>query len=541
MSKKRMRPRRPDWLSTTVFYEIYPQSFYDTNSDGIGDIPGIIRKLDYIQSLGCNAIWVNPCFESPFKDAGYDVADYYKVAKRYGTNSDLKRLFKEAQKREIRVCLDLVPGHTSIEHPWFKKSCKAGKNKYSNWYIWTDNVWKSITGQYRVIHGYGERDGNFITNFFWSQPALNYGFAKPDPARPWKLSVNHPDVRALRKEIINIMRYWLDMGASGFRVDMAYSLVKDDEDRKQTSRFWRQVRSMFDKDYPEAVLISEWSCPSVSINAGFHIDFMIHFNDAAYSSLFRMEKQRDAFGLCEGHSFFSKDGKGDITKFLGSYLKHLNNTKHKGYISIPSGNHDISRISFGHTNKEIEVAFAFILTMPGVPFIYYGDEIGMKYLKYLPSKEGGYGRTGSRTPMQWSNGKSAGFSKAAANKLYLPVDKSKNRPNVKKQQNEPNSLLNKVRRFVALRKSSAALCADGEFIPLYAKPRKYPFVYMRRKGREKFLITLNPSSNKVSANFKAPSISSPGRLQVGTGTVLTAKDGRSKVDMAPVSYGIFRM
>lgn len=536
-----MRPRRPDWLSTTVFYEIYPQSFYDTNSDGIGDISGIIRKLDCIQSLGCNAIWVNPCFESPFKDAGYDVADYYKVAKRYGTNSDLKRLFKEAQKRGIRVCLDLVPGHTSIEHPWFKKSCKAGKNKYSNWYIWTDNVWKFITGQYRVIHGYGERDGNFITNFFWSQPALNYGFAKPDPARPWKLSVNHPDVKALRKEIINVMRYWLDMGASGFRVDMAYSLVKDDEDRKQTSRFWRQVRSMFDKDYPEAVLISEWSCPSVSINAGFHIDFMIHFNDAAYSSLFRMEKQRDAFGLCEGHSFFSKDGKGDITKFLGSYLKHLNNTKHKGYISIPSGNHDISRISFGRTNKEIEVAFAFILTMPGVPFIYYGDEIGMKYLKYLPSKEGGYGRTGSRTPMQWNNGKNAGFSKAAANKLYLPVDKSKNRPNVKKQQNEPNSLLNKVRCFVALRKSSAALCADGEFIPLYAKPRKYPFVYMRRKGREKFLITLNPSSNKVSANFKAPSISSPGRLQVGTGTVLTAKDGRSKVDMAPVSYGIFRM
>jgi maltose alpha-D-glucosyltransferase/alpha-amylase len=179
--------------------------------------------------------------------------------------------------------------------------------------------------------------------------------------------------------------------------------------------------------------------------------------------------------------------------------------------------------------------------MPGVPFIYYGDEIGMKYIESLPSKEGGYNRTGSRTPMQWSNGRNAGFSEATANKLYLPVDRSKNSANVESQQDKPYSLLNKVRRLIALRKSSAALCADGEFIPLYAKPRKYPFVYMRRKGREKFLITLNPSSNKVSANFKAPSISSPGRLQVGTGTVLTAKDGRSKVDMAPVSYGIFRM
>jgi len=538
MSKKRMRPRRPDWLSTTVFYEIYPQSFYDTNSDGIGDIPGIIRKLDYIQSLGCNAIWVNPCFESPFKDAGYDVADYYKVAKRYGTNSDLKRLFKEAQKRGIRVCLDLVPGHTSIEHPWFKKSCKAGKNKYSNWYIWTDNVWKSITGQYRVIHGYGERDGNFITNFFWLQPALNYGFAKPDPTKPWQLSTDHPDVKALRREIMNIMCYWLDMGADGFRVDMASSLVKGDNNQQATSRFWQQVRIMFEKNYPDAVLISEWFDPEKAVRAGFHADFAERF---AYASLFRRERVCGMHPITEGYSFFRREGKGDIAKFVNSYLKHLNKTRHKGYISIPTGNHDLSRISFGRNLKEIELAFAFVLTMPGVPFIYYGDEIGMKYIESLPSKEGGYNRTGSRTPMQWSNGRNAGFSEATANKLYLPVDRSKNSANVESQQDKPYSLLNKVRRLIALRKSSAALCADGEFIPLYAKPRKYPFVYMRRKGREKFLITLNPSSNKVSANFKAPSISSPGRLQVGTGTVLTAKDGRSKVDMAPVSYGIFRM
>lgn len=541
MSKKQRKPKCPDWLSTAVFYEIYPQSFYDTNSDGIGDIPGIIQKLDYIHSLGCNAIWMNPCFESPFKDAGYDISDYYKVAKRYGTNSDLKRLFREAKKRGIRICLDLVPGHTSIEHPWFKKSCEAKKNKYSNWYIWTDNVWKSITGQYRIIHGYGERDGNFITNFFWSQPALNYGFAKPDPANPWKLPVNHPDVQAMRKEITNIMRYWLDMGASGFRVDMAFSLVKDDEDWKQTSRFWREVRSMLDRDYPDAVLISEWSYPIAAINAGFHIDFMIHFNEAAYSSLFRIGKEQDAFGLSEGHSFFNKNGKGNITEFVGSYLKHLNNTKHKGYISIPSGNHDISRISLGRTNKEVEVVFAFILTMPGVPFIYYGDEIAMKYIKLLPSKEGGYSRTGSRTPMQWSNGKNAGFSGASANKLYLPVDKSKNRPNVAKQQNDPNSLLNKVRRFAALRKSSAALCADGAFTALYAKPGKYPFVYMRQKGKEKFLIALNPSNNKVNAHFRAPGITGTGQLQIGVKTTLTVKNGRVNIDMGPISYGIFRM
>ena len=534
-----MKPKCPDWLSTAVFYQIYPQSFYDTNNDGIGDIPGIIKKLDYIQSLGCNAIWLNPCFESPFNDAGYDVADYYKVARRYGTNSDLKRLFKEAKKRGIRICLDLVPGHTSIEHPWFKESCKAKANKYSNRYIWTNSVWEFIGGDHRTIHGYGKRDGNFVTNFFWFQPALNYGFAKPNPTKPWQLPTDHPDVRALRGEIINIMRYWLDMGADGFRVDMASSLVKGDKNRQATSEFWQQVRAMFEKNYPDAVLISEWFYPPKAIRAGFHIDFV---ELLTYASLFHNEQRilNNSAGD-KKHSFFAKDGKGNITEFLNGYLIHLNKTKKKGYISIPTGDHDISRISFGRNLKEIELVFAFILTMPGVPFIYYGDEIGMKYIRNIPSKEGGYDRTGARTPMQWSNGKNAGFSKAAANKLYLPVDKSKNRPNVQQQQDSPNSLLNKVRRLIALRKESAALCADGEFIPLYARSRKYPFVYMRRKGRERFLIALNPSNNNVSANFEAPGITSLGRLQIGTRTVLAAKNGRFKIDMAPVSYGVFRM
>ena len=236
MGKKQIKSRLPDWLSTAVFYQIYPQSFYDSNRDGIGDIPGIIKKLDYIYSLGCNAIWINPCFESPFRDAGYYIADYYKVAKRYGTNSDLKHLFKEAKKRSIKICLDLVSGHTSIDHPWFRESCKAETNKYSNRYIWTKSVWESAGDDYRIINGFSERDGNFITNFFWFQPALNYGFARPDPAKPWQLSTSHPDVRTLRREIMNIMRYWLDMGADGFRVDMASSLVKGDNNQQPEIR-----------------------------------------------------------------------------------------------------------------------------------------------------------------------------------------------------------------------------------------------------------------------------------------------------------------
>ena len=139
------------WLNNAVFYEIYPQSFNDTNGDGIGDFNGIIEKLDYIKELGCNAIWINPCFESPFGDAGYDVSDYCKAAPRYGTNEDLKRVFEEAHKRDMHVLLDLVPGHTSVEHKWFRESMKAEKNEFTDRYVWTDSIWEEPQGMSCII------------------------------------------------------------------------------------------------------------------------------------------------------------------------------------------------------------------------------------------------------------------------------------------------------------------------------------------------------------------------------------------------------
>jgi maltose alpha-D-glucosyltransferase/alpha-amylase len=169
----------PKWLDDAVFYEIYPQSFYDANGDGIGDFEGIIQKLDYISDVGCNAIWLNPCFDSPFKDAGYDVRDYKKTAPRYGTNEDLRRLFSEAHKRNIHVLLDLVPGHTSEEHTWFLESRKDMPNEYWNRYIWTDNWFTWGADGMRFIAGEAPRNASYIINFFKCQPALNYGFLNP--------------------------------------------------------------------------------------------------------------------------------------------------------------------------------------------------------------------------------------------------------------------------------------------------------------------------------------------------------------------------
>ena len=242
--------------------------------------------------------------------------------------------------------------------------------------------------------------------------------------------------------------------------------------------------------------------------------------------------------------FFIK-GKGSPTQFgsnLESLLKAYPQEHNLAHL-LPLSTHDTERLMTvsGGDKKGVRLMTMIQFFFPGVPHIYYGDEIAMKYIKALPSKEGGYSRTGSRTPMQWSNRKNAGFSDANASKLYLPVDRSKNGPNVEQQLRQPNSLLNKVRRLIALRKKSASLCADGQFIPLYAKSRKYPFVYLRRKREERFLIALNLSNNNVSASFETRGLAGPGRLQMGTGTVPAAKSGRFKIEMAPVSYGIFRM
>lgn len=521
----------PKWLEDSVFYQIYPQSFNDTNGDGIGDIQGIIDKLDYIKWLGIDAIWINPCFESPFDDAGYDVADYYRIAPRYGTNRDMYRLFRTAHKKGIRVCLDLVPGHTSIQHPWFKASCQHKRNNFSDRYIWTNMVWDKGTPPLSFVNGYAQRDGCYATNFFYSQPALNFGFAKPDPFAAWQQRVDDPGPKAMRKELINIMDFWLGKGADGFRVDMASSLVKNDPDKKENIKLWREVRAWLSKAYPQAALISEWGNPKQAISAGYHVDFMLPFEAPGYGSLFFKSKNRNCF--------FDSRGGGTITTFLNEYQGHSAAAK-KGYISVVSGNHDMPRLNYHRSKRDLEVALAFLLTWPGIPFIYYGDEIGMSYISGLASKEGGYARTGSRTPMQWDSGKNAGFSTAAKSKLYLPIDSRKTSPTVEGQANKPGSLLNHVRSLIEIRKNNPALRAKGNVQPLIAKDGKYPFVFLRTKGKQKMLVALNPANEPVQAVLKRADVPELEMVK-GRGVKVIAKNKTVKIAMAGVSYGIFEV
>ncbi|GHT74865.1 alpha-amylase [Spirochaetia bacterium] len=495
----------PKWLEDAVFYEIYPQTFYDANNDGIGDFEGIIQKLDYIKGLGCNALWINPCFDSPFKDAGYDVRDYKKTASRYGTNDDLFRLFAEAHKKGIRVLLDLVPGHTSEEHAWFTESKKVEPNEYWNRYIWTDSWFKRAEG-FGFIGGEAERDGVYALNFFKCQPALNYGFL--NPTESWQLPMDHPDSIATREALKDIMRFWLKgggaAGCDGFRVDMADSLVKhDDGHHSGTQKLWRNIREMLDAEFPEAAIVSEWSAPTQSLRAGFHADFLLDHERSGYKSLVR-DYRMNAKGRIEGenNSFFNKDGNGDITRFLDQYMPWYDNTKNDGYISLITGNHDTPRIRAGlDSERELALAYGLIFTFPGVPFLYYGDEIGMRYLPDVPTKEGGYTRTGTRTPMQWTNtasgvsGKNKGFSGAAAEKLYLPVDPSADAPTVEAQEKDKGSLLNTVKALIALRHSDPDLQATPNLEILYARKDETPFVYRRGK----YIIAVNPKTRRAEA------------------------------------------
>ncbi len=509
----------PKWLDNAIFYEIYPQSFRDANADGVGDFAGIIEKLDYIKELGCNALWINPCFASPFGDAGYDVSDYKLAAPRYGTNADLQRLFDEAHRRGMHVLLDLVPGHTSWEHPWFRESCRAAKNEYTDRYIWTNTIWERPDGM-ECIRGISEREGSCAVNYYSHQPALNYGFFRPE--KPWQQSMDDPGPRATLAAMEDVMRFWLSMGCDGFRVDMAGSLVKNDPERRGTMALWRKVRAFLDEEFPDAAMISEWGEPDKSLMGGFHMDFLLHFGPSHYNDLFHCDEP-----------FFSRRGKGDASKFVERYKANTAKTDGKGLICIPSGNHDMTRVAKYIQGDELKLAFAFILSMPGAPFIYYGDEIGMRYVEGLASVEGGYERTGSRSPMQWNHTVNAGFSAAAPEKLYIPLDAGADRPTVEEQMADSGSLFHEVARLIAVRQAHPALQSGGAIEFLYAEENAYPLCYLRSAENQKILVILNPADRAVS--FPCPYL--PAKTIYSFGSQ-AAFDGRTAA-VPPCSAGFF--
>jgi maltose alpha-D-glucosyltransferase/alpha-amylase len=541
------RPRRPggggtdrigsvnvtDWLSDAVFYEIYPQSFADSDGDGIGDLPGALAHLDHLAWLGVDAVWFNPCFASPFKDAGYDVSDYLRIAPRYGTNEDMVAFVDAARERGMRVVLDLVAGHTSTEHEWFRRSAD---DETDDRYIWSDRPGPGF------VPSPGTRPGYYLKNFYEAQPAINFGYARPDPAEPWREPVDAPGPEANRQALKDIIAFWLDRGVAGFRVDMAFSLVKDDPDFTATAALWQDISGWMHKTYPDSVLLpeSESRAPvDIGVRGGFDADFFLVIH-AAHSALFNNGGAGSLSWLPEHERcYFDAEGTGaaDLDKFLRLWDEHHAGAGADRLVVLGSADHDYSRLAAGtRTREQLGVAFAFLLTWGSVPAVYYGDEIGMRYLPGLPDTEGSiydpaYNRSGCRSPMQWDDDQpNAGFSTAPADRLYLPQDPAPDRPTVAAQRDDPHSTLHRLRRLIQLRKQTPELRTAA---PTTVLTRGYPLTYLRGTDH---LVVVNPRREPVSVLVPDLQGRAVEALEVSGAEV---RDGTVRAD--GFGYGVFRL
>lgn len=559
----------PDWLKNGVIYQVYPSSYKDSDGNGIGDIRGVISKLDYIESLGVRAIWFNPLFESGWIDGGYDIIDFYKVDPRFGTNNDLVELVEKAHAKGIKVMLDLVAGHTSDKHPWFVQSSEDTNLQYSDYYIWSDrlpdkkaeadlekmlqdpNYMQNTIGKW-MLSKY-PRNKYYCKNFYACQPSLNYGYANPDPDHPWEQGVNEPGPKAVRQELKNIIAFWYGKGVDGFRVDMANSLVKNDKDKSAILDLWREVREWSDKNYPDHVLMAEWGSPKYCLASGFNVDMDLN-STRAHNRRMYFDRKHQA----DGGSYFSLNGgqpsvkdlygndwKTDqidrnttpaqmLKEYYDYFTDCLNSTSTMGYFATISGNHDHLRLNMGarNTPDQLKVMLTWVLSMP-LPIIYYGDEIGMRSLVDMPNVEGanhnGKERAGARSPMQWSQGATAGFSTCSPDKLYLPVcpdwtpatsyphylewkkdfeaGKAKTvaagAPTVEAQDNDPESMLNWVRSLIKFRAETEAFWADSKFIPIFNEAQPYPMVFLRSNGKDTYLIALNPTGERKTLTLSS--------------------------------------
>ncbi len=502
------------WWQHAVFYEIYPRSFADSNNDGIGDLNGITSKLDYLKDLGVDAIWVTPCFPSPQVDFGYDVSDYEAIDPMYGTIKDFDRLVAEGKKRNVRVILDFVVNHTSDQHKWFQNSKSSKTSEHRDWFIWRDGK------------GPGQPPNNWLSTFGLSawklDPKTNqYYYHYFYPEQP-DLNWRNP---AVEKAMLDVTRFWYKRGVSGFRLDAVDTLFEDPNLTENpllpgTDKFGRpNMDEKYDKKLPEV-----------------H-DVMRKLRGAAdeYGSVLigetwtsNVSELKDYYGAHNDELQLPMDLM--MTGFSGlhadEYRKHIGAVNAAGHWPVyVITNHDIvrsyTRYADGAHNDDIaKMMAALYLTLRGTAIIYYGEEIGMenndpksKDEVQDPIGKLGWprekGRDGERTPMQWTDGQNAGFSKA---KPWLPVPPSAKTHNVASEMKDQNSVLSFYRQLLALRHKEPALL-EGEYLALNEKDSNV-LSYVRRYKGEAILVVLNMSGmdQKVGLDlsplgFTAPKLS----------------------------------
>lgn len=476
-----------DWWRHSVVYQVYPRSFGDSNDDGVGDLPGITARLDYLNdgtpdSLGIDAVWLSPFYPSPQVDYGYDVADYCSVDPAYGTLADFDRLVAEAHRRGVRVLIDLVPNHTSDQHPWFVESRASRDSAKRDWYVWAEsrsdggppNNWLSCFAATGPAWTLDERTGQYyLHSYTSSQPDLNW----------WNAEV--------RTAIESVMRFWLERGVDGFRIDAAHRLAKD-----------RQLR-----DNPPAVASArlhvahpterqrnlDW--PEVhAILRRFRRLLDEYGNHVAVGEVVVTDPQRwlryfgsaaDELQLLFNFDLLAQPWRADAVQ--AAVDRHEALLPSHAWPAYTLGNHDVARLASRYGADGARLAAMLLLTLRGTPFLYYGDEIGMTDGTILAAQaRDPDGRDPQRTPMQWALGHAASFT---AGQPWLPVGPDALACNVEVQKPDPNSLLSLYRRLLWLRRGSPELRAGG-YRPLAGAPPEL-FAYLREAGAERVLVALN--------------------------------------------------
>jgi len=484
------------WWKNGVVYQIYPRSFADGNGDGIGDLPGITGKLDYLADLGVDAIWLSPINPSPDVDFGYDVADYKGIDPKYGTLSDFDTLLKEAHARGIHLILDLVLNHTSDQHPWFLESRSSRDNPKRDWYIWHENRkgkqvppnnWQSVFGG--KAWEYDQNTGQWYYHMFYKQqPDLN-----------WR----NPQVRA---EMMSVFRFWADRGVDGFRLDVFNEFFKDalfrDNPYKIGIRPFEMQHHIYDADQAEEML---------GVVREIRETLDAYPDRYAVGETFMGVKEAAArySGRDKLHGAFNFDlifAPWQPAIMLSRILEWDSALSEDAWPTQVLNNHDRVRTATRYrapdNDERLKVAAAMLLTLRGTPFLYYGEEIGMRDInvsraeiqdpigrRYWPFNKG---RDGCRSPMQWSPARNAGFSSADP---WLKIHPGFPERNVDLQKDDPDSLLNFYRKMLDLRKKTPAL-QEGMFLPLTFDPRRV-LAYLRQVENQTVLVALNFGRRKV--------------------------------------------
>lgn len=494
--------QNPLWWQEAVVYQIYPRSFFDSNHDGIGDLNGIIQKLDFLndgteKSLGIDAIWISPIYPSPMFDFGYDISDYRGIDSVFGNINDFKALLQEAHKRQIRVIIDLVINHTSHLHPWFIESSSSIDSPKRDWYIWEKGVKGKLPNNWLGAFGgsaweWDEKtEEYYFHSFLKEQPDLNY---------------RNPDVVYA---ILDMMKYWLDIGVDGFRLDAINFIIKDKKLRNNPSQFFRGFRPydrqlhIYDRDRPELQEIYKKIRSLLdSYSSRMCVGEIIMYppGHAPLPAMYYGENNDQLHMAFNFSCLFTSWSHEKFRYIVQEWENALGENKWPNYTL---SNHDFQRhfSRFGNSLEKGRLATLMLMTLRGTPFLYYGDEIGMKS-EYVPLRQiqdpvgKEYwplysGRDQLRRPMCWDSTKYAGFSTV---KSWLPVNSDYKKNNVASQNNDPDSLLNFYRRLIWFRKSSDVL-KKGKII-IHEKEFPGLFVYYREYRKQKYLIILNFEKKK---------------------------------------------